>query len=262
MKKLLLFLGIVLLLLSWNTGFAADKSARDLTASLGLLDGRVNSDGTGIFVDIIKAIDEIYPGKINIEIFPMVRSVENVVQGKADFHMLSLRNPSVPLSELPYQYVSESIFSIPLILYSHKDKIITRKMILNALDKGGQFPYTIEVVRGHEKTSRFPVTMAAQGNDPSPSLLKVQNKRVDACLFSQDIGDPAVRKLKLNNIHRELHEEFDVVFVIPKGPKGDELDPILSNCLRKIKASGKLQKIIKGYYEPYNVWQPHEMGWE
>lgn len=261
MKKLLIIFCLALFVLSYNIGFAADQPARDLTASLGLYEGLVDSADKGAFVDVVKAIAEIYTGKIKIEVYPMAFSVDNVVQGRADFHMATIRNPGIPVSQLPYQYVSESIYTVPVVIYSNKDKIITHQMIMDALANGGKFPYSIEVVRGFEKECRFPVIPSGAGNDPAPSLEKVQNHRIDAFLARQAVSDPCLRRLKLNKIHRELHQEFDYVFVVQKGPKGDELNKILSDCLRKLKASGKLQEILKNYYGSYNNWQPTDMGW-
>lgn len=92
------------------------------------------------------------------------------------------------------------------------------------------------------------------------ALLQVHNKRIDAYVSSQD-ADRDLKKLKLNTIHREYYRDFKDMLIITKGPKGDELNKILSNCLRKLKASGRLQELNKKMHSPYTKWQPADMGW-
>ena len=256
MKKVLVFLSIILLLLTFNIGFAQDKP-RDLVASLAQIPGLADSPGKGAFVDIVKAIAEVYPGKIKIEVFPFERSIKNVLEGRADFHIPILRNPANSALNLPYRYATEKTGSVPIVIYSNKDKIITKKTIDAAIAKGGKFPYSIEVAGGLESVYPFP---CISSNNSEASLLKVQNKRVDAFLFGNEI-DQTVKSLKLKAIHRELYGNFDDAIIIPKGPKGDEIDKILSDCLRKLNASGRLAELYKKVRSPYTDWQPAEMGW-
>lgn len=256
MKKLLVLLSIVLLLLTCQIGFAQDQP-RDLVASLAQIPGLADSPDKGAFVDIVKAIAKIYPGKITIEVVPFERSINNVLEGRADFHIPILRNPANTALKLPYRYATEKTGSVPIVIYSNKDKIITKMTIDAAIAKGGKFPYTIEVAGGLEPVYPFP---CMSSNNSEASLQKVQNKRIDAFLFGNEI-DQSLKSLKLNAIHRELYGNFDDAIIIPKGPKGDEIDRILSNCLRKLNASGRLQELYKKVRSPYTDWQPTEMGW-
>jgi len=259
MKKFLVVLIIALLFLFCNIGFAQDQPVtRDLVASLAQLPGLADSPDKGAYVDIVKAIDDVYPGKIKIEVVPMIRSINNVVEGTADFHVPSLRNPLTDLSKLPYRYLTEKTGSVTDVIYSNKDKIITKKMIDDALATGGKFPYVIEVVGGMEANFPFP---ALPSRDIEQSLQKVQDKRLDAMIRVQDESDRSLEKLKLNMIHRSFYAGFDDVIIIPKGSKGDELDKILSDCLRKLKASGRMQELYKKAHLPYKEWQPSEMSW-
>lgn len=258
MKKSILLLGITLLLLVCSTCFAQDPPARDLIASLAQIPNLADSPDKGVFVDLVKAIDEIYPGKITIKVYPFARSIENVLQGTADFHIPVPRNPDIDNSKLPYRFVTEKLANVTFVIYSNKDKIITRKNINDALAKGGKFPYQIEVANGTGALFPFPTTgfIAFAGS----SLKKVQSKRIDALICSDD-ADMDVKQLKLKEIHRSFYKYMDDTIMIPKGPKGDELDKILSNCIKKLKASGRLQKIYKDVHPPYIEWQPADMGW-
>ncbi|HEX3045757.1 MAG TPA: transporter substrate-binding domain-containing protein [Bacillota bacterium] len=258
MKKFLIFFSIVLLFLSCSIGFAENQPARDLIASLAQLPGLSDSPDKGLYVDLVKAIDDVYPGKIKIEVYPFPRSIQNVIDGKADFHIPKLRNPLVSESKLPYQFISEKHGTVSFVIYSNKDKIITKKALEDAVAKGSQIPYQIDMVTGSESNFPFPGVSNASFEQ---SLQKVQNKRTDAIIWSQEESDLAVKNLKLNAIHREHYGDFDEVILVQKGPKGDELDKILSECLRKLKATGRLQELYNKIHTRYNDWQPTNMGW-
>jgi polar amino acid transport system substrate-binding protein len=257
MKKTYVFLSIVLLLFVCNTIFAENQPAKDLVASLAKIPGLADSPEKGAFVDIVKAIDEIYPGNIKIEVVPFERSIKSVLEGKADFHIPIIRNPVVSSANLPYRYVTEKIGTVPIVIYSNKAKIVTRKNIEDAVAKGGKFPYIIEVAGGLEPIYPFP---SVPSNNSEGSLRKVQSQRADAFLFGNEV-DEIVKSLKLGAIHRELYGNFDDAMVIAKGPKGDELDKILSDCLKKLRTSGRLQTLVNKVHQPYNGWQPADMGW-
>jgi polar amino acid transport system substrate-binding protein len=256
MKKSLVFLSVLLLLVCCNVGFAQDQP-RDLVASLAQIPGLADSPDKGFMVDIVKAMDDVYPGNIKIMVAPFERSIRNVMDGKADFHMPTFRNPAVPESKLPYRFAAEPWGVVSLVIYSNKDKIITKNMIDDALAKGGKFPYVIELAGG--VASNFPFPSVAS-NSAEQSLQKVQNKRIDATIFGSET-DLILKQIKLNAIHREHYKNFDNVLIISKGAKSVEMDKTLSDCLKKIKASGRLEEINKYIYFPYTEWQPANMGW-
>lgn len=258
MKKNLVFLTLVLLTLACNIGYTQEPSARDLVASLAQIPGLVESPNKGVFVDLVKAIDEEYPGKIKIEVYPFPRSVANVMEGRADFHIPVPRNPDINNSKLPYKFVTEKLANVTFVIYSHQDKIITRKSINDVLAKGGKFPYLIEVTSGTESLFPFPTT--GFYGFANSSLQKVQNKRVDA-LICEASADENLKQLKLKAIRRSFYGNMEDAIMIPKGPKGDQLDRTLSDCIKKLKASGRLQEIFKNVHPPYIEWQPAEMGW-
>jgi polar amino acid transport system substrate-binding protein len=260
MKKFLVILPILLTIILCNIGFAQEQPARDLVASLAQLSGQADSPDKGTLVDLVKAIDDVYPGRIKIEVYPFPRSIDNVIKGNADFQIPNLRNPNISMTNIPYQFVSEKIGSPSSVIYSNSDKIITRKMLDEAVAKGGKFPYLIEGVSGMESFYSFPYVVSTI--DLTAMLQKVQNKKIDAFLWIQDEADLTLRQLKFNSIHRELYGVFDEMITIPKGPKGDELNAILSDCLRKLKTSGRLQELYsKKEHQPYTNWQPNQMGW-
>lgn len=88
------------------------------------------------------------------------------------------------------------------------------------------------------------------------SLQKVQNKRTDALKWAQDEADLTIKNLKLNGIHRELWGTFDDVIMIAKGPKGEEVNWLLSDCIKKLRATGRLEQLYRKIHDPYVEWQP------
>ena len=70
----------------------------DLKASIAQLPGLADSPEKGAFIDLVKAIDAAYKdGKITIGVYPFARSVNNVIDGFADFHIPNVRNPQIRL---------------------------------------------------------------------------------------------------------------------------------------------------------------------
>ncbi|MFH0974566.1 MAG: transporter substrate-binding domain-containing protein [Spirochaetota bacterium] len=236
-------------------------NSTDLVASLAQLPGLADTPDKGAFVDIVKAIDEVYTeGTIKIELYPFARSVNNVIAGKADFHIPTFRNLKIDQSKLPYGTVTEKMGKVRFVIYSNTDNPINKKMlddaILNA--KSGQFPYKIEGASGIESQYPFPVIST---NDVTQGLRKVANKRIDALVWAQEEVDFTIKNLKLKNIRRELWQDFEDAIIISKGPGGDRINNILSDALRKLRASGKLEQLYSKIHRPYENWQPADMGW-
>jgi polar amino acid transport system substrate-binding protein len=232
-------------------------NAQELKVSMAFLPGILETPDKGVFVDLIKAIDDVFEGNIQRRVYPFPDSIGNVVSGKADFHLPMIRNKVVPEESLPYAYTTEKMGDVYFVIYSHKDNPITFERIQKAKNTK-PFPLRIESEGGFLDYFDFPISESSGVKD---SLQKVNFKLVNAFIFAQEECDFTVKQLKLKNVHREQYDRFDDVFVIPKGAKGKEIDAILSTCLQKLRSSGKLQTLHEKVHVPYQVWQPHEMGW-
>lgn len=231
---------------------------RDLVATLAYIPGLAESQDEGTFVELVKAMDEVYPGKITIGIYPFARSFNNLLNGEADFHLPAMRNPAVDEPKLPYRYVSEIIGKLSMVLLSNIEKPITKQMVLDAIAQGGPFPYKIEVNAGAEENCLFPAISAV---NLESSMRKLQNGRIDAIWNAQEETDLVLKRLKLNKIRREFWGHFEDVIVIQKNRRGQEVDVILSAILQSLRQSGKLQSIYQKVHSPYDDWQPAAMGW-
>lgn len=224
-----------------------------LKSSLAYLPNILESPEKGVFVDLIREIDKEYPGEIEIKVFPFARSLNNIVMGKADFHMPMIRNKLVSDDSLPYRYVSEIMGHVVFVIYSNKANPITLDKIQTA-QKCEAFPYRIETMRGFKDYFPFPVIDTSQ---VECSLQKVDSGRADAFIFAQEESDYTIRTLGLNNIHREMYDQFEDVMVIPKGQRGEALDKILSRHIKRLKTNGSWQKMHLKVHLPYAQWQPH-----
>jgi polar amino acid transport system substrate-binding protein len=237
---------------------ATPAISKDLTASVALLPNISESPEKGVFIDLIKAMNEQYPeGKFNIEVFPFGRSIDNVVAGKADFHIPMLRNPIVPEEKLPFRYASVPMGKVCFVIYSNKDNPITKEMIEKAMTQN-PFPYKISMMRGLEGFFGFP----GEGETSIEQMMeKVGKKRIDACIHAQEESDYVVNQLKLKDIHRESYTSFDDVVLVQKGEKGDEADKIISASLKALASSGRLEELHSKIHVPYQDWQPEKMNW-
>ncbi|MGA3117101.1 MAG: ABC transporter substrate-binding protein [Syntrophobacteraceae bacterium] len=232
--------------------------AKDLTASVALLPNISESPEKGVFIDLIKAMNEVYPdGKFKIEVFPFGRSIDNVVTGKADFHIPMLRNPNIPEEKLPFRYASVPMGKVYFVIYSHKDNPITREMIEKAMSQK-PFPYKISMMRGLENFAGFPVEAETSIDQ---MIEKVGKKRIDAFIHAQEESDYVLNQLKLKDIHREFYTSFDDVVLVQKGEKGDEADKIISVSLKTLASSGRLDELHSKIHVPYRDWQPDQMNW-
>jgi polar amino acid transport system substrate-binding protein len=249
----LLYLKFFLLVLAILFSFGSRLYADDLVASLALIPmhSQIGKSGQpeGGFVRVAKAIDDVYKnGEISIGQYPFSRSLDNVVSGKADFHMPLIRIPHVPEDSLPFAYAKERITQVTFVLYTRADS--------PPLDKNELNQHVVETIRGHKQLFLF---KTAELSSIDQGIKKLLHGRSDAFIMEQDAVDSYIRKQKFKNIRRTFFASWDTCVVIPKGPKQQEIDQIVSTALRRLKASGELQAIVKSIHQPYEVWQPYKM---
>ena len=225
---------------------AGQAQARDLKASLPIIPPQVESSDKGILIDLMKAMAEEYKdGKITWEVFPFERSMENVEKGRADFHMPQLVNPSISAEKLPFQFGSDIIFKVVFALYTNKNN--------KDINPANVSKYKIETDMGTKDYFDFPVTGSP---DIESSLRKVDMGRIDGWIMAMPESDMALKKAALKNIKRWEYKKYDVRIVLSKGPQGKEVDKILSDVIKKLKADGKYQKIMGPILDQkFDNWQ-------
>ena len=221
--------------------------ARDLKVSLPLIPPLVESKDKGILVDLVKAMAEEYKdGKITWDVFPFARSMENVEKGRADFHMPQLVNPKISADKLPFQFSSDIIFKVIFALYTNKSN--------KEINPANVSKYNMETDLGTKDFFDFKITGSP---DIESSLQKVDMGRLDGWIFAMPESDMALKKLGLKNIKRWEFAKYDVRIVLNKGPQGKEVDKILVDLIKKLKANGKYQKIMAPILDQkFDNWQP------
>lgn len=240
-----------------SASVSAAQVEKPLIASLAFIPGLIDSPEKGPFVDLVKAMGHDTGREVKIDVFPFARSIDNVVKGRADFHVPVIRNRAIDESKLPYAFTTEKFGTVSFVIYSNTKKSLTKEKILQAKEKE-KFPYIVEVPANMEGLFPFP---CQSSNDVSLSLQKVQRGRIDALVWAQEEVDLAIRKIKPNEIHREHWADMEDSIIIAKGPQGKEMDAVLSKALRKLRASGKLESLYEKVHKPYDNWQPASMGW-
>lgn len=252
--RICLLLGIIIIL----SGITQEIYARDLKASVAYIPLLSESPDRGAFVEFVKAIDDVYTeGKISIEVYPFARSINNVVTGSADFHVPMMRSPYLSLEDKPFRFAKQRMGIVCHVIYSHINNPITKEQIRDGLSKSS-FPYSIDVVLGTAQFYNFPTYEIPKLQF---SLKRIKAHRIDALIAAQEEGDFEVNALKAKFIQRSLFECWDDVIIIPKGPRGDEIDKILDRELQELEKTGRLKEIRKRIHVPYVVWQPSEKDW-
>lgn len=232
---------------------AQPAGAEDLSASLAYLPNILENSFQGGFIDLTKAIDEVYTtGRIIIEVSPFSRSINKLISGEVDFHLPCIRNPLIPEVTLRYRYISEILGRVSFVIYSHKKHPLTRLDIDNARSIE-PFPFVIETDRALVDLFEFPIQSSSA---IAQSMKKIRFGRIDAYIFAQEESDYVIQRLKLKMIHRALYQVFDDVIIVNKNAHGDKIDRLLSHAIDSLRSTGRLQALYNKVHRPYLDWQP------
>lgn len=209
--------------------------ARDLKAGLPCLPLLAESNDKGILIDLLKAMAKEYKdGKISWGVYPSGRAMDFLEKGKVDFEIPMLVNPSISPDKLPFQFSTDVVFRAVFALYTNKNnKEINPKNVSK---------YKIESENAIKDFFGFHVSAAP---DIEAGLKKVDMGRIDGYIIGMPEGDQALKKLGLKNIKRWEYGKYDAKIVLQKGPQGKEVNEILSGLIRKLKANGEYQKIMR-----------------
>ena len=220
--------------------------AKDYKISVGKLPLYSESKDKGILIDVIKAMDEEYKdGKFIIEVYPFGRSIDNVRNGKADFHFPTIgkniwsKETDIYEKELAKQGLKRSSCSLTkthFALYTNSEK---PKVDVTKLKD-----YKIETDSGH--TIFF--NPKVKGTTCLPcSVKKLSKGRIDGLIFaSREIGT-MIKNGGYKNIKRQNFKIFGSKFILPAGKKGEEIDKLLSSLIEKMIKNGKLAQVAKPY---------------
>lgn len=207
--------------------------ARDLKASLGHIPMMAESPEKGMLVELVKAMDEIYTeGKITIDVYPCKRAIDNVVNGTHDFYVPLLKPDNVNEEEMPFNY-SSGIFDSIFVLYTNKNN--------TEINPGNVEKFKIETEAPAVSYFDFPIRPS---NSVESSLKKLDIGRIDGYIFAMAETDFLLQKLDLKNIKRSYYKTYPAKIIVKKGPKGEEVDAIISSLIDKLKQNGTFVKIF------------------
>jgi polar amino acid transport system substrate-binding protein len=223
---------------------AVSAYAQDYNASLAKMPGYAESTEKGILVDLVKAISSESGEKINLVVEPFARSINNVISGKAAFHMPLIAVPDIDMAKLDYDYSTETIFHVNFVLYTKKGSNITIDKLQNS---------KVETDIAHLPYFNFPIKGSS---NLELSLKKVNAGRIDAFIFADFASDPIIKGKNFTNIKRDLFKVYDVKIVLPKNGTGGKTDKFLSETIAKLRANGTYAKIIGPIDMSYDNWQP------
>ncbi|NOX25121.1 MAG: hypothetical protein GXP59_03215 [Deltaproteobacteria bacterium] len=245
MKKLTIFVFIFLLI------GACDAFAKDYILSLGKLPLYIKSPDKGILIKVIKAMDREYKGgHFIIKVYPLRRSIENVINGEADFHFPTIgskiwgKETGKHEEELRRKGLFRSTASLTethFALFSNKGKPPINEKHLER--------YKIETDAGHT----FFFGPYVRGTTClSCSIKKLSAGRIDGLIFAAREIDHIIKKLHITNVRRQNFRIFGSKFILPVGKKGEKLDRLLQGLIYKMIKDGTLRKAA-GQYSSYFI---------
>jgi polar amino acid transport system substrate-binding protein len=246
---LLLLLYIPLLLLSDAWAQSDNNQLNDapetLVIHMGELPGLINLDGSGPFVDFVRFLDDQDPNtQIEITVFPIHRAINGIVQGSADLMLPAVR-PTKTVTDLPFAFSSESFGDVTHVLYTHKNNPLPVDVLW-----ANPEPYTIEAV------PYYMPFKVKRSHSIEQSLRRLAAGRIDGFVWAQEEADMVLKQLGLTNIRRAHFADFQDVFVIPKGEKGQAIDAYLTALITRLRDSGALAREYYKVHRPYVDWQP------
>lgn len=232
--------------------------SNDIKVSIANIPGMADSPEKGVFVEFMKALDEEYTeGRILIEVVPFGRAHRNVATGDADLALPGFILPGTPDAKFPYSWIPEPMGAFTMVIYSPASKPLGKKDVDEAMARGGKFPFVVEAGGGSEAVFPFPIQA---NNDLPGALKKVQAKRSDAVLWASE-GDLVLRELRLKGVHREAFDQYHDVVLVSKTPRGELVKAKIDAAMKRMRASGKLQKVYAKVHPAWEEWQPADMGW-
>ncbi len=205
-----------------------------ISVSLPIIPPLITEQKTGAIVELVKAMaDEYKDGEMTFDVYPMARSMENIMSGSADAHCPYVKNHNITDSDNMFYYTTEPFGSVIFVLYTNKNvKDLTPE---NVLDK----KFKVEIQPGH-KEYLGDLPEAA----PDAGLQKVDSGRIDGYIATMSMCDQLVQALQLKNIKRQKFDTFDTAIIFKKNDEGKQKQEIMNSLIKKIRDSGAYDKIM------------------
>ncbi len=204
------------------------------------------------FVNLFKALGEVTGNSFKTEVVPPARGIYLIENNQTDIVFPATKSTDSKKNLAQnFDYSGAKVYQMIFVLFANKAKPISVQDLTSGNKKG----YKVETTASLSKLFEFtPIPTTAI----DASLKRVDSGAVDGLIYTQDSADPVLKTLGLKNIVRSLYSTNDITFGLPKGQAGGELDKILIDGIAKLKADGRLNKIIEASLTSsvYNNWQP------
>lgn len=210
--------------------------------------------GIESLVTLTKTLGEDMGATFEIKKVPIQRMVSMIIGNQADFGapMLQLKDPNA-IKNMPYMYSTGIIQQMCFILYTNKAKPIDVENLKNGNSKG----YKIESDVSNMQMFNF---KTLPSTNPAASFKKVNDGLIDGYIYGTEPGDSILKANRdaMKNVKRQLWDTYDIGYALPKGDKSGKTDKLLSDGLKKLKANGKLERIMADVIKSgvYDDWQP------
>jgi hypothetical protein len=228
--------------------FSASSYAESYTALIG------DIPGIDSLMSMTKTLGEDMNVKLDIKKVPIQRMVNMIVTKQADFGapMLKLKDPNA-IKNLPFDYSTGTVQQMCFILYTNKTKPVDIANLKSGNSKG----YKIESDIANMQMFDF---KTLPSTNPVASLKKVNDGLIDGYIVGSEPADSILKstKDKMKNVKRQLWDTYDIGYALQKGARGGALDKVITEGIKKMKANGKLQKILSDVIKSgvYDDWLP------
>lgn len=215
-----------------------------LRANIANLPVLADSQEKGLLVDLIKAMATASPDRqIEIKVQPFNKSLNEALQGGADFHLPLLKDTNNKKGNRGFQYSDVTLWLVKFALYTNKNLKISPQNFSKA---------NIETEMTH--VSFFENVNPSR--DIVQSLKRVNDGKLDGFIFAALECEDIIKREKLTNLSSQLFRTFEVKFIVPNGKKGEATNKVLSELVDKIKANGEFNKILSPIVNFYRDWKP------
>lgn len=222
----------ILAMLVLSAVLAGALPAQTYRVAVGDIPGAVENN-----VKLLNAIAEAMGFKLEVQVVPMNRMFNMIINGQADFGVPTIKiTNQEKIKALPYDLSEAGIVPVELWLYTNKSKPID----IEELKKGNPKNYRIESEGANIDLIDFKISAAMT---VEAGIKKLDSGRIDGFIHNNQAVDPIIDALKLKNIAKQLFVTLDTGYVLPKGARGGKLDQLLVAGKLKLHNSGELKKL-------------------
>lgn len=207
---------------------------------------------TDYYKSLAMAIGEVSGAALDIQIVPLARSVYLIENKQIDFSlpMLAMKD-AAKVQALGYDYSTTVLCQSSFVLVTNKSKPVD----IDDLKKGNTKGFKIEADVSMANQFEF---AALPSTNAEASIKKVSAGTIDGYIHGQAVTDAALKAVGATNLKRQLYENLDLVYTLQKGGRGGAVDKLLADAIKKLKDSGRYDKIMGKLVKAltFNDWQP------